>query len=219
MPSYTGTGLTCTYLREHSLREAAKNNQKITSFFQPRARHQDPIPSTSSADPEPSLSPIPNVPVLDETSVLSPDKSSCSSVTTDCEDLDLDSNLDTNLGLQAKGDHGLPTLDGDADNIKVPVVDFLDTAEDDDDAAEIQNEPVLEAIKRLILEAKKYKSFTSLFYLNMLVQFVELWTKYQQNPRIKGPMCRASHAIAISISKGPYMARKIRSLYNYVERF
>ena len=127
--------------------------------------------------------------------------------------------MDTNLGLQAKGDHGLPTLDGDADNIKVPVVDFLDTAEDDDDAAEIQNEPVLEAIKRLILEAKKYKSFTSLFYLNMLVQFVELWTKYQQNPRIKGPMCRASHAIAISISKGPYMARKIHSLYSYVERF
>jgi hypothetical protein len=30
---------------------------------------------------------------------------------------------------------------------------------------------------------------------------------------------RASHAVAISIGKGPYFARKVRMLHNYVEKF
>ncbi|KAF8526566.1 hypothetical protein BU17DRAFT_62059 [Hysterangium stoloniferum] len=78
---------------------------------------------------------------------------------------------------------------------------------------------VAKTVKKLIVDAKKYKSFTSLFYLNSFKQFIELWEKYQQNPRIKAPMKKASHAIAASIGKRPYMARKIRKLYRYVTHF
>ena len=49
MPAYTGSGRTSTYLREQQLREAAKNNQKITTFFKPKPRAH-PLPSSSTPE-------------------------------------------------------------------------------------------------------------------------------------------------------------------------
>ncbi|KAF8546588.1 hypothetical protein OG21DRAFT_1479657 [Imleria badia] len=80
-------------------------------------------------------------------------------------------------------------------------------------------EPILETVNKLLEQAKKYKSFTSTFYLNSLKQFINLNTKYHTNPKIKRPMQKVSHAIATSIGKGPYMAHKIRALYRYVSQF
>ncbi|KAF8548284.1 hypothetical protein OG21DRAFT_1526603, partial [Imleria badia] len=94
---------------------------------------------------------------------------------------------------------------------------FLDmTHEDGEDG---HTESVLDTIKRLTVDAKKYKSFKSLFHLNALEQFVEMWGKYQHNLKIKGPKRKASHTIAISIRRGQYFARKLHSMYTYVERY
>ncbi|KAG2743881.1 hypothetical protein P692DRAFT_201722673 [Suillus brevipes Sb2] len=93
------------------------------------------------------------------------------------------------------------------------------TADDDDNHDFTEPTPVIDTVKKLIIEAKKFKSFTSLVHLHALKQFIELWDKYKWNPRIKAPMMKSSHAFAVSIGKGPYMARKIRTLYKYVARF
>ncbi|KAG8213188.1 hypothetical protein J3R82DRAFT_11644 [Butyriboletus roseoflavus] len=76
----------------------------------------------------------------------------------------------------------------------------------DNDEKGSHTEPVLEMIKRLTLEAKKYKSFTLLFYLNSLIQFIDLWEKYWWNPKINQSMQKASCIIAVSVGKGLYMA-------------
>ncbi|KAI6132427.1 hypothetical protein EDD16DRAFT_1699566 [Pisolithus croceorrhizus] len=94
---------------------------------------------------------------------------------------------------------------------------FLDITEDDSDAAD--SAPVLECVNKLIVDAKKFKSFTPLFYPTPLKQLINLWEKYQQNPQIRAPMMKASHTIAVSVGKGPYMAQKIHSLYKYVACF
>ncbi|KAI6138245.1 hypothetical protein BKA82DRAFT_28230 [Pisolithus tinctorius] len=88
---------------------------------------------------------------------------------------------------------------------------FLDVTEDDNDSAESIS--VMGCINKLMADAKKYKSFTSLFHLSSLKHFINLWDKYKQNPRIKAPMVKASHTIAVSVGKGPYFARKICKLY------
>jgi len=108
--------------------------------------------------------------------------------------------------------------DHSADDNDEPTISFLDMT-DDDEIMESHTEPVQETVKRLTFEAKKYNSFTSLFYLTSLIQFMNLWEKYQQNAKIKVPMQKASYVIAVSIRKGPYMARKIRTRHNYVARF
>ncbi|KAI6138250.1 hypothetical protein BKA82DRAFT_4021275 [Pisolithus tinctorius] len=63
---------------------------------------------------------------------------------------------------------------------------FLDVTEDDNDSAESIS--VMGCINKLMADAKKYKSFTSLFHLSSLKHFINLWDKYKQNPRIKAPM-------------------------------
>jgi len=89
--------------------------------------------------------------------------------------------------------------------------------EDDNDAPQPASE--LESVEALIASAKRFRSFTPLFYLNAVKEFIKLWDKYKKNPRIKAPMIKVSHAISTAIGKGPYMARKIRKLYRYIARF
>lgn len=199
MPTYTRAGRTTAYLRERDLQHAAQNNSKITSFFPPRPKqikkttHCGAVMATPQA-PEVPQSP-PELHSNSETQAASTE--SCS--------------IDPVLAVQ-------PILPiANADTAEEHAAAFLDTTEDDSDA--IESISVLKSVKKLIMDAKKYKSFTSLFYLTSLKQFIELWEKYKQNPRIKAPMVKASHVVAVSVGKGPYVARKIRTLYRYVARF
>ena len=64
-------------------------------------------------------------------------------------------------------------------------------------------------VKKLIVEAKKFKSLTSLVHLYAVKSFVELCAKYFDSPWIKNPIMLASHTVTASIGKGPYFARKI----------
>ena len=80
------------------------------------------------------------------------------------------------------------------------------------------NVSVVETVKGLITNAKKFKSFSCLIYLHALQQFITLREHYMLNPKVKNPMIRASHTVAVSIRKGPYFARKVQTLHNYVEQ-
>ncbi|KAI6033075.1 hypothetical protein F5J12DRAFT_779417 [Pisolithus orientalis] len=65
---------------------------------------------------------------------------------------------------------------GNIHTAEEPAAAFLDMTEDNSDA--IKSISVLESTKQLIIDAKKYNSFTLLFYLTSLKQFMELWEKY-----------------------------------------
>ncbi|KAF9225674.1 hypothetical protein BS17DRAFT_765486 [Gyrodon lividus] len=94
---------------------------------------------------------------------------------------------------------------------------FLDMTGDDSDSENLV--PIIDTVKQLIKDVKKYKTFTLLLHLNALKQFIELWEKYKRIPKICAPKMKASHTVAMSIGKGPYMACKICTLYKYVKRF
>ncbi|KAI9463743.1 hypothetical protein HD554DRAFT_2040926 [Boletus coccyginus] len=106
----------------------------------------------------------------------------------------------------------------DADNHRdTSAVLFLDVT--DEDVNDEHMESILNTIKRLTADAKKYKSFELLFHLNTLEQFIEIWKKYQHNPKIKGPKRNMSRTIAISIRRGQYFAWRLCSMYTYVEHY
>jgi hypothetical protein len=60
---------------------------------------------------------------------------------------------------------------------------------------------------------------TSLVHFHAVKSFLELQEKYRKSPRIKNPVTRASHVVAVSIGKGPYFARKVQALHNYIQKF
>ena len=198
MPTYTGAARTSNYLWKRDLCRAAQDSKKITSFFKLKPKQttineeQDVvIVNPPPATPEPISEPSVN----QDTPVASANPPSVQ---------------DTE---SAAPEQTQVTPAPDA-----PAMSFLDVTEDDNDAM-IKSIPVLETVKELIADAKKYKSFTSLFHLTSLKQFIDLWEKYKRNPQVRAPMIKASRVIASSVGKGPYMARKIRTLYKYVARF
>lgn len=81
------------------------------------------------------------------------------------------------------------------------------------------DEDISQTLAKLIAEAKQFKSFTALMHLYALKRYTELHRQYKANPKVKAPATKASYAVAVSIGKGPYFARKIRTLCRYVERF
>jgi hypothetical protein len=192
-PTYTGTGRTSAYLQERSLCEAARNNHKITSFFLPQHKRQGQAISqatspTAASDPE-----LPSSPIDFDSDIISTHENSVTMTASESE---------SGAELPVGSNHVASPI---PDHVE-PVINFLDTTEDDNDTDEARSEPVLTTVKKLMVEAKKYKSFTSLFHLNALAQFIDLWTKYQHIPKVKAPKRKASHAVAVSIGKGPYMA-------------
>ena len=229
MPTYSGTGCTSRYLRERNLREAAKDNKKITSFFQLKPsilshHHVQPIHGSPTPSLNPSISIVmPNPPITICDTVLpvsnnEPEPSKPTDLPILPDDSNDESNKSANRGPQSDLLDPEQPIDNDIDETNSPLSLFLDTT-GDDEVTESNTEPVLETVDKLLEQAKKYKSSTSIFYLNSLKQFINLNMKYQANPKIKQPMQKASHAIAASIGKGPYMARKICALYRYVSQF
>ena len=131
------------------------------------------------------------------------------------DDSDDKSNKSANRGPQPDLLDPEQPIHNEIDETNFPLSSFLDMT-GDDKVTESNMELVLETVNKLWEQVKKYKSFTSTFYLNSLKQFINLNMKYQANLKIKWPMQKASHAIAASIGKGPYMACKICALYRYI---
>lgn len=178
MPTYTGAGRSMTFQRKHQLRLATNNNTKITSFFPPTHKPVTRGTNFCSAD------------IMDTTEVEAPG-AEVETPGTEAE----------THGVEAETSRAKAKTPGA--EAKMPAITFLDMTDDDGDAAGPVS--VLEAVKKLIIDAKKYKSFTSLFYLTSLKQFIDLWGKYKLSPRIKAPMVNASRVVAASVGKGPYM--------------
>ncbi|KAI5988259.1 hypothetical protein EDC04DRAFT_2614578 [Pisolithus marmoratus] len=155
----------------------SSNNMKITSFFMPKT----PAPTKDHRMPHMQL-PDQGSPQLFLHNTNTPISS-------------------TNTILPPIPNSQSPMVPTEEDE---DLVSFLDMMADDEDGSASMS--VLETIKKLTAQAKQFKSSTSLFYLTLLKQFVQLWEKYQQNPCIKSPKCKASHTVAMSIGKGPYMA-------------
>ena len=63
------------------------------------------------------------------------------------------------------------------------------------------------------------KSFGALFKLHAVRNHLELLERFRHIPNIKNPTTRASLAVAKSVGKGPYFAKKIRCLVMYINRF
>ena len=236
MPTYTGAGRTLTYLHEQRLWEAAKKKNKITAFFKPKPRAH-PLSPPSPSPPESIISILdsPSDPVASKTSAPSSDlDSSHSPMVIALEGSDSNPEIRSVCTLPTPGhDSDADDMDSEPKDVRgmSPIRDhvsvdschdtstlsFLDVTDEDTDNR--QTESVLDTIKRLTVDAKKYKSFNSLFHLNALEQFVEMWGKYQHNPKIKGLKMKASHTIAVSVRRGQYFAQKLRSMYTYVERY
>jgi hypothetical protein len=98
-------------------------------------------------------------------------------------------------------------------------VTLLSTIIDDEDAQAAEHEPVGVTVSKLTKLAKRHKSLTSLVHLQCIKSYLELCEKYKAKPNIKNPSGRASHAVARSIGKGPYFAKKIVRLKCYIEKF
>ena len=77
LPTYSGTGHTSKYLQERNLQEAAKDNKKISLFFQlkpliPNHHYVQPIHGSLTLSPSPSISiVVPNAPIMICNTVLS----------------------------------------------------------------------------------------------------------------------------------------------------
>ncbi|KAH9996426.1 hypothetical protein BJV74DRAFT_883700 [Russula compacta] len=240
MPSYTGAGRTSTYQQEQDLHHAAKDCKKITSFFTAVTKVEKltstaPEPITAITEPasplveedhmptqlpmpvsSSMLTPLPmsvsppmptplSIPVPPSTppslSILVPPP------TPPPLSIPVPPPTPPPLSVEEHHESILPIATGQVLNVTT----FLDMAEDDDDASKPVSE--LESIKALITSAKRFKLFTSLFYLNAVKEFIKLWDKYKKNSQIKAPMIKASYAISTAIGKGPYMAWKIHKLY------
>jgi len=168
MPTYTGARKTTTYLQKQDLQHAAQNNHKITSFFTPGSRTINKTKAHSAGHictPSPVIAP----PGADVTPPDDPQLIPSQLATQSFNSLPpnpppADATSDSAVTDVLEADNLAPTI-------------FLDTTEDDNDITESIS--VLETVKKLTIEARKYKSFTSLFHLNSLKQFIELWEQYK----------------------------------------
>ena len=174
------------YLRKRDLCRAAQDSKKITSFFKPKQTTLNEEQDVIIVNPPPATpAPISEPLVNQDTPVASTNRPPV---------------RDTESAAP-KQTQVTPA----PDMADAPATSFLDVTEDDNDVT-IKSISVLETVKELIVGAKKYKSFISLFYLTSLKQFIDLWEKYKRNPQVKAPMIKASRVIASSVGKGPYMA-------------
>jgi hypothetical protein len=94
---------------------------------------------------------------------------------------------------------------------------WLNPVADEDDS--VTHATVPETISQLIAEAKKYKSFSSLMHLHAVKRFIELHAFFSCSPKIKNPTMHASYAVTTSVGKGPYFAKKICTLHQYIHHF
>jgi hypothetical protein len=118
--------------------------------------------------------------------------------------------------VQSQSRDGMPASQSEDPN-KIPIRELLDVTADDE--IETIQLSVGVMVDKLIKDAKRHNSFAALFKLQAVKRYLELRLKYRYIPTIKNPSTRASEAIATSVGKGPYFAKKIRHLTVYIRQF
>ncbi|KDQ65239.1 hypothetical protein JAAARDRAFT_53079 [Jaapia argillacea MUCL 33604] len=84
---------------------------------------------------------------------------------------------------------------------------FLNPTANEEDVPE--DEPVQTTVTKLLKEANKFKSLTSLMHLHTVKNFIDLHERYMKNPQVKSLTIKASYT-------GLYFACKIHTLYWYI---
>ncbi|KAF8480617.1 hypothetical protein JB92DRAFT_3133121 [Gautieria morchelliformis] len=162
---------------------AAAGSAKITSFFGPKQLHRANAPSPS---PEPEYISSRISMSLEELPVSLP------APVTD----------QSNVG-DIPQQRPAQILEEGAQETSEMASIWVDPTADDEDEPEMQD--TYKTVQKLISEAKRYKSFTSLVHLYVVKSFLELQEKYRNSSRIKNPVMCASYTVAVSIGKGPYV--------------
>jgi hypothetical protein len=205
--SYHGTSRANIFKKQATLRKAAAGSAKISGFFAsvPKLTRQ-PIEvleiesssseGTSSDSGEEDWVDIPNLP-LEPHSSITPVPSTPVSETAE---------LPSGNNLPNNSTDPVP-----------PAVSFLNPTADDEFGPE--HIPTGTLVAGLIKDATKHKAFGALFKLHAVRNYLELHERYKLIPNIKNPTMRASLVVAKSVGKGPYLARQIRHLIIYINKF
>lgn len=223
------------FRRKKALKKAAVGSAKITSFFQSKetidganiepevdtdtpqppqsaqvasscmdfcANNQPTVTGYSRQAPETPKSPACTTTTVHETAVLSV------SVSSSAEQGLTSTGIESGAGYeQTRGSQERDPLH----------LEFLDVTNDDEE--EDQRPVVGIIVGRLMEEATKHHAFASLFKLQAVKRYLEIYEKYKNIPLIKNPRGRASTAVAVSVGKGPFFAKQIRRLTIYIDRF
>lgn len=219
MPTYTGTGRTSCYLREKKLQQAATGCFKMTAFFKPRDAAQNHHAMGSTLGPVTS-----QAPAVDVTDSIAPSLSVHDAI---CAPGLTVSDLHEPATQTAPpesptrhSDNPIESTDNSNELTDSPAVtpeEFLSPTSDEEDVPE--GESVVQTVKRLKAEAKRYQSFGSLFQLCAIENFITLLDWYKHNPKVKSPVKKASETVARSVGRGKYFARKVRTLHRYIQQF
>ncbi|KZT23210.1 hypothetical protein NEOLEDRAFT_1149499 [Neolentinus lepideus HHB14362 ss-1] len=190
-PTYSGVGRTSVYMKQRALCEAAQGSAKLDTYFNktPRANRAptlEPSPESLAPDPEgrAASSDLPVNVVNESLSAMNAER--CldgNSPTSTCGDPPVVPDL---VPSNDGNEHGQP-IQAAPEITQVPQcepelleTEFLDPMAEEEDVPE--DEDVLQTVKKLMVEAKKFWSFHSLMQLHSVKQFIELQEKYKKNP-------------------------------------
>lgn len=205
--TYSGTSRANVYKKQAKLQKAAAGSAKISGFFMPLSKPtKEPVEVVeigSSSSEEPSSDSdeewvdIPSIPESHSTPATPAPDTPVSDIASE------------------------PLSGNDAPNNNTDPIpsahSFLDpTADDEFEPARV---PIGTVVSGLIKDATKHKSFGALFKLHAVRNYLELHERYRLNPNVKNPAMRASLVVARSVGKGPYLARQIRHLVIYINKF
>lgn len=217
MPTYTGAGRTSTYVKAAALRRASTGTARITAFFaaKPKRTHL-PAPSTSVAAEQ--LHDSPDIVEISGDEFREPEHDEWEDIPDIPDPPASESRAGTatpppaDLISVSSSDEQTPNND-----TEFAAASLLDPTADDE--YEPLHVAVGVTIHELIKDATKHKSFGALFKLNAVRNYLELLQRYRRVPNIRNPATRASLAVAKAVGKGPYLAKQIRRLVRYIDRF
>jgi hypothetical protein len=201
--SYNGTSRANIFKKQATLRKAAAGSAKISGFFAPV--------------PKPTRQPIEVLEIESSSSECTSDSGEEDWVDIPSLPLEPHSAVTPVPGTdvaEQPSDNNLPNNNTDP---VPPAASFLDPTADDEFGPE--RIPTGTLIAGLIKDATKHKAFGALFKLHAVRNYLELHERYRLIPNIKNPAMRASLAVAKSVGKGPYLARQIRHLVIYINKF
>src|SRR6266481_5420240 len=226
--TYSGASRSSTYAKQKALHEAAVGSTKISAFFCQLKQNNRANAPSPSAEPA-SLSHPGHPPSFQDGSSIN----SAIHIDSECSSMSPPPNaeaepLATQVATQAREMPHASEMPHNASEMPHNASEMPHNASEESLShwdPTVDNEDMLESVstfdtlKKLIIEAKKFKSFTSLVHLYAVKSFMELRAKYVDSPQIKNPIMRTSRTVAASIGKSPYFARKIRGLHKYIECF
>ncbi|KAF8587728.1 hypothetical protein K439DRAFT_1652205 [Ramaria rubella] len=188
--TYSGTSRSVVFACQRQLQQAAMGSRKMTHFFHPKLKERACAPSPSPVSQEGST-------IIDNDDQGS-SKYTDGSLTTEAAPAPADEPSDEFRSAP------MLELTSEEIDLRDEAWGWINPMNDEEEEPEEQT--IYETTKKLIMEAKKFKSFSHLMHLHAI-------------KAVADPTMCASIAVAKSVGKGPYFARKIRLLTCYIGHF